>query len=78
MVSSEPRGSPKKAIGSDRGYIGISEKRMETTIVHWDYVLGLYWGYIEIMEKKMETIGNYCSIVGYILGLSWNNGKREW
>ena len=29
------------------GYIGIMEKKMETTIV--------YWGYIGIMEKKMET-----------------------
>ena len=28
-------------------YIGIMEKRMETTVI--------YWGYIGIMEKKMET-----------------------
>ena len=31
----------------DWGYIGILEKKMETTIVYWDY--------IRIMEKKMET-----------------------
>ena len=29
------------------GYVGILEKKMETTIV--------YWGYIGIMENKMET-----------------------
>ena len=37
-------------------YIGIMEKKMETTIV--------YRGYIRIMEKKMETI-----IQGLHLGL---------
>ena len=49
------------------GYIGIMEKKMETTIVYWDYIgimenkmdtTIVYWGYIGIMEKKMEaTIG---------------------
>ena len=39
------------------GYMGIMEKKMETTIV--------YWGYMGIMEKKMETTivyldGFYC------------------
>ena len=29
------------------GYIGIMEKKMETTLV--------YWGYIVIMEKEMKT-----------------------
>ena len=29
------------------GYIGIMEKKMETTMA--------YWGYDGIMEKKMET-----------------------
>ena len=32
-----------------RRYVGIMEKKMETTIV--------YWGYIGIMEKNMETTG---------------------
>ena len=32
-----------------RGYLGIMEKKMETTI------MVLYRGYIGIMEKKMET-----------------------
>ena len=30
-----------------RGYIGIIEKKMETTVV--------YWGNIGIMENKMEA-----------------------
>ena len=30
------------------GYIGIMDKKKETTIVDW--------GYIEIMEKKMATL----------------------
>ena len=30
-----------------RGYIGIMEKKMETTVV--------YWGNIGIMENKMEA-----------------------
>ena len=37
---------PRKAYS----YIGIMEKKMETTIV--------YWGYIGIMENKMETTDN--------------------
>ena len=32
-------------VGLYWGYIGIMEKKMETTI----------WGYIGIMEKKMQT-----------------------
>ena len=39
------------------GYIGIMEKKMETTIVYRDY--------IEIMEKKMET-----TIMGYMSSYS--------
>ena len=39
------------------GYIGIMEKKMETTIIGFsrDYN-GIFWGYIGIMEKNMETI----------------------
>ena len=33
------------------GYIGIMEKKMETTILY----LAIFWGYIGIMEKKMEN-----------------------
>ena len=49
---------------SKLGYIGIMEKKMETTIVYWDYIgmmdkkmetTIVYWDYIGIMEKKMET-----------------------
>ena len=36
-----------------RGYIGITDKEMETTIVS---ILGLYRAYIGIMEKEN---GNY-------------------
>ena len=36
------------AIGFYRGYIGIMENKMETTIV--------YWGYIGTMEKKMKLL----------------------
>ena len=39
-------------------FMGIMEKRMETTVI--------YWGYIGIMEKRMET-----TIMGYIGVLSW-------
>ena len=44
-----------------RGFIGITEKKMETTIMglyrdYIGYVLGLYRGYIGIMEKKMEKL----------------------
>ena len=38
------------------GYIGIMEKKMETTIA--------CWGYIGIMEKKMETHVVYCGYIG--------------
>ena len=34
---------------------------------------GLYWGYIGIIEKKMETTKGYIRIIGFILGLYWNN-----
>ena len=37
-------------------YIGIMEKKMETTIMGYiGVILGLYWVYIGIMEKTMET-----------------------
>ena len=65
--------------------LGLMEKKMETTIVHWGYIgvllglywgyigviLGLYWGYIGIMEKKEK--GNCYSI----LGLYRDDGKME-
>ena len=35
------------------GYIGIMEKKVETTIM--GVILGLYRGSIRIMDKKMET-----------------------
>ena len=37
-------------------------------------------GYIGIVEKKMETIGiiwGFIGIIGYILGLHWDNGKEN-
>ena len=41
-------------LGLYRGFIGIMEKKMETTKGIW----GLNWRYIiGIMEKKMETLG---------------------
>ena len=46
------------------GYIGIMEKKMETTGIIGINVgvkLGLCWDYIGITEKKMET-----TIIGYI------------
>ena len=46
-----------KVIGLYWGYIGIMEKKIETTIV--------YWGYIGIMEKKMETTMAYWGYVGF-------------
>ena len=41
------------------GYIGMMEKKMETTIMDlyrdcMVYILGIYRGYTGIMEKKME------------------------
>ena len=44
------------------GYLGITEKKMETTI--------LCWGYRGMMEKKMETIIVYW---GYITGILEKN-----
>ena len=61
--------------GLYRGYIGVVEKKMETTT---------YSGYIGTMEKKMETI-----ILGDIfgrwkrkwklllLGIDWDNGTEN-
>ena len=41
------------------------------------YKKGLYWGYMGIMENEMETtIMGYIGIIGYILGLYWDNGKN--
>ena len=42
-------------MGGYRRYIGIVEKKMETTMVN---ILGytiVYWGYIETVDKKMEA-----------------------
>ena len=44
-------------LGFYRGYIGIMEKKLETTI------MGLYRGYIGMMETKMET-----AIMGFYRG----------
>ena len=50
---------PSPFKGDIGGYIGIMEKKMETTTMGYigsiGYILGLYRGYIGIMEKKMET-----------------------
>ena len=43
-----------------RGYIGIMERKMETTIV--------YWACIGIMEKNMETTISYSILAKEILG----------
>ena len=44
-----------------RGYIGIMEKKMETTIVYWENgkmeTAIVYW-------DNAEENGNYCSILG--------------
>ena len=57
-------GSPAAISQIFWGYIGIMEKKMETTIVYWGYIRIMehklettivYRGYIGIMEKKMET-----------------------
>ena len=37
------------------GHIGITDKKMETTIV--------CWGYVGIMEKKMETTIVYIGVI---------------
>ena len=39
-------------------YIGVMEKKMETTVV--------YWGYIGIMEKNMETTIVYWGYIGKV------------
>ena len=57
-------------------YIGMIEKKMETTIV--------YWGYIAIMEKKMETTLVYWRYIGRMekkiettyMGYEQNHGAR--
>ena len=50
--------------GIDPSYIGIMEKKMETTIVHWGNTgitekkletTIVHWGYLAVMQKKMET-----------------------
>ena len=41
------------------GYIGIMEKKMETTRIYWGIYRGYIGGYIGIMEKKMETTRIY-------------------
>ena len=38
--------------GFNRGYLGIMEKKMETTIVYYGIYIG-FIGYIGIMENKM-------------------------
>ena len=46
------------------------EKKRETTIV--------CRGCLGIMEKKMETtVLDYVRILGYILGIYWDNGKEN-
>ena len=46
------------------GYIGIMEKKMETTVVYWGCIgimakkmetTIIYWGYFGIMENGMQT-----------------------
>ena len=44
-----------------KGYIGIMEKKMETTIVYWVYI-GVYW------DSGKEN-GNYYSILGIYWGI---------
>ena len=34
-------------------------------------------GYIRILEKKRETLGIIGYILGYRLGLYWDNGKEN-
>ena len=65
-----------RIIGIYRGYIGIMEKKMETTIMglyrdYIGYVLGMYRGSIGIMEKKMESIimGLCRDYIWYVLGM---------
>ena len=56
-------------LGLYGGYIGIMEKKMETTKMGYiGSILGIYWGYIGIMEKKMETTIVYGIIfLGFIV-----------
>ena len=56
-------------LGLYRGYIGIMEKKMETTTIYRDFIgviQSLYRGYIGIMEKKMETTTMYRGYIGFI------------
>ena len=53
-----------------RGYIGIMEKKMETTKIQQCTYLGLY-------SDKGKGHGNYYDIRGYILGLYSHNGKKH-
>ena len=48
------------------GYIGIVEKKMETTIMGHIGILAYFGGYVGIMEKKMETTIMGLPIMGYI------------
>ena len=66
-----------QAVGRQRddlywGYMGIMEKKMETTrvirVIYRDY--GVYWGY---MGNNGKENGNYYSI----LGLYGGNGKEN-
>ena len=46
-------------------YIGIMEKKMETTIMGYiGYILGLLWGLIGVLEKKMKTTIVYWGNIG--------------
>ena len=50
-----------------RGYTGIIDKKMETTIMDYiGYILGLYWG---LYWDNGKENGNHYSIIGCILGL---------
>ena len=58
----------------ERGYIGIMEKKMDTTIVYWDYIgimekkmetTTVYWDY-GMMEKKVETTIVYWDYMGIV------------
>ena len=55
-----PRSSSYSAPGVGfRGYIGIMEKKMETTRIGFiGYIMGLYW------DNGKEN-GNYYSILGF-------------
>ena len=65
-------------------YIGIMEKKMETTTLYWGYMgsIGImekkmettvvYWGTIGVMETKMETTVVYWGTIG---GMEKKNGN---